>query len=169
VAGISEGKGLIDSVKSIEGNKVLLSAAVGGVTSGVSAIRAIGLAGRLAVEAAGNVAEGALHAQVDDTSYGPAEAAKDAVVGAVAGAVGEGAGGLTHAVAQQTDAAKSLAHDAKRLDNIADKGRPRAAQELRAQQAKEKAASYGSKLASVTGAAASNITTEAAGNKKKQP
>ena len=157
-------------MKSIEGNKVLLSAAVGGVTSGVSAIRAIGLAGRLAVEAAGNVAERALHAQVDDTSYGPAEAAKDAVVGAVAGAVGEGAGGLTHAVTQQTDAAgEKSAHDAKRLDSIADKGRPRAAQELRAQQAKEKAASYGSKLASVTGAAASNITTEAAGNKKKQP
>ncbi len=169
VAGMSEGKGLIDSVKGIEGNKVLLSAAVGGVTSGVSAIRAIGLAGRLAVEAAGNVAEGALHAQVDDASYGSAEVVDDAIVGAVAGVVGEGTERLTHAVAQQTDAAKSLAHDAKRLENIADKGRPRAAQELRAQQAKEKAASYGSKLASVTGAAASNLTSEAAGNKKKQP
>jgi RHS repeat-associated protein len=127
-----QGKGFVDSVKSIEVNKVIISAGVGAATSGLSALKAVGTVGKSAIAAAGNVAENAAHAEVDGEEYGVADAVTDAAVGGVV----EKAAQVGSAIA--TAAAGQATKVEQRLSNIAASGRPRAAQTKRAVDAAKK-------------------------------
>jgi hypothetical protein len=68
---------------------------------------------------------------------------KDAVENAILSGVGEVAHNAVSKVAQKTEKAKELAHDAKKANNIVNNGKPRPAQIKKAETATNKAKNYG--------------------------
>ena len=145
------GKSGSDAWTSVSLTKIGTSGAVGALTSGLSALEGVGLAGRVAIGAAGSVAESEGHA----LAVGKNISGKEALTSAALGSGAELLGAAGKAIAHGTETDKGLQGVAKRLENIAAEGRPRAAQTARATAAAAQAAEYGEgKVAETVKAAA---------------
>jgi RHS repeat-associated protein len=156
--GMVEGKSFGDAVGGIDWSDVGVSTALGAATSGLSAIKAIGTAGKIGIAVASNVAEGAIQANTGTTTseYGAGEAAVDAITGLGGGVAGE----VVSDAAKTSKKAGQLTKAAKKAQNIADAGRPRAAQTKRAAVAAKKASQYGTTAATATGATTTETTED---------
>ena len=158
----------IDAVTNVDYYDVGIAAGVGLVTGGLSSLKAVGTIGKIGIQVVGNVVEGTAKAKVGTKTneYTVGSAVTDATIGFVSATAGE----VGKKVAQNTKTATVLKKTAKRLGNIAEKGRARPAQAVRAANA---AGTYGAgktaQSASQTGSAAtSEVVKNAARDKEEE-
>ncbi len=138
----------VKAFENVDWADVATAATVGFATGGLSSLKTVGTLGKIGINIAGSVTEGAIKANVGSKTYNYSveNATTDALIGGVSSIFGE----VGKKVAQSTERAKGLNKIAKRLSNIAETGRARPAQALRATKAAKAAASYGSGPAAET-------------------
>lgn len=130
--------------ENINGKKILASAALGGVTGGVSAqLKGAGAVVRIGVAAAGNLAEAGAHAAIDGVPLSGQAALTATATGGLFSAGSMLGKGFARGTQAGRAALRELADTAQRLANIAMDGRPRMAQVLRASAAQSLVAEYG--------------------------
>ena len=119
------------SVSEIDGSRVLIAAAAGGLTGGLSSLSSATM--RVSAVAAVSVAEGAAKRAVEGEKTTVEDAAYDGLNGVIGGSIAEG----LVIMAQKSPAGKMIKETLRREENTLAEGRTRAAQVASVEAAQE--------------------------------
>ncbi len=136
---VGSGQSFSTAVSNVNLTQVGISALAGAASSGISSIARLGTVGKILANASINSGAGAAKNVVSGNQVTPGSLAGDFIIGGLA----RGAGAFTQKAAQASSTGKALAKNAKRLTNIANTGRARAAQTARAASAQTAAQTFG--------------------------